>query len=282
MKSTILTILFCIISLGLFAQTTIDEYNYASGGFKKATQLGIGPKEGYKIVPFTGLVDSYYSNTWKGEYSISLLLREESDEDSIAAVILEKGASTYCVPHPYSDALMTSRSMTDFVEFWNSYNDALMFQLIQTAVWGKTIEKKFEGKTILQAEYSVANFYEHEPTPLYAKHWGEFLHNTSGRESAYNALADYPLYECSEACSVMVKYYISEKGVVTKAEVVDDVFFKEYDGSLLGTSTDLECVLSYAVAMVQQFTYKPMYSLSKTESVGYVLIALEFSKSQGY
>ena len=256
------------MSLGLFAQTTIDEYNYASGGFKKAAELGIGSKQGYTIVPFTGLVDSYYSSTWKGEYSISLLLRMESNEDSIAAVILEKGASTYCVPHPYSDALMTSRSMTDFAEFWNSYNDALMFQLIQTAVWGNSLNDKNKNRIIVTSDHSVANHYEHEPDPEYTMLWGEFDYFLDGRKPAYNAHASHTNYSCNQQCEVVVKFVINEKGLVQNAEVVDDVYFRSYDGRMITTNLTSACIESYAIELAKQDTYYPKAGSSTT---GYVL-----------
>ena len=269
---------FCLMYLGLDAQTTEDEYRYAAGGFKKASEFGFGEKQGYSIQPYSGLVDSQYQRQWSSQYSINLLIRENSLEDSIAAVILSKGNYSYCIPHPLSSNELVNRSLADFPEFWNSYNEAILFQFIQTAVWGRFIEKKFAGKTILKAECEIANHYEYERPKEYAKHWGEFLYNNCDRKSTLNASSHYPLYTCNEDCTVMVKYIISDKGAVLSAEVVDDTFFKEYNG-LVGTSTDSDCVRSYAESLVKEFTYQP--STSK-ESVGYMLIKLYSNKSSNY
>lgn len=47
---------FCLMYLGLDAQTTEDEYRYAAGGFKKASEFGFGEKQGYSIQPYSGEV----------------------------------------------------------------------------------------------------------------------------------------------------------------------------------------------------------------------------------
>lgn len=254
----ILLITFLVFSaFETYSQTTNDEYLFASGGYKKAQELGLGDKQGYSLQPYTGLTDSYFFEKWNSQYFIRLLIRNNDPNDSIAAVILEKGSLSYCIPHPLSDRAMIDRSLADFPEFWNTYNEAILFHFIQTAVWGNWAQERLEDKVILNADFEIANHWEHEPIPDYAKYWGEFLLKTSGREQSYNALAAYPEFDCNESGMVMLRFNISEKGIVTTSNVVNDTFFKGFNGSLKGTNTASKCLQDYSNELIKQFTFMP-------------------------
>ena len=252
------------------AQTTEDEYLYASGGYLKAAQLGIGEKLGYSIIDYNGWIESDYFDSWNSQYRVRLLVRTDVGKDSIAAVILEKGGASYCIPHPLSDKSLAVRSLSDFPEFWNTYNEALIFHLLQTAVWKQTLDKVYKGKTILDVEYGTGNNYEGE-LPSYAQHWGEFLWQTKGRELTYNALATYPEFDCDVHGNVMVKFRITKSGQVQAPEIVSEVYFKE-QGELFGTTVTGQCIEDYIKSLITQFTFSP-FSISTEEA--HVLIVLE-------
>jgi hypothetical protein len=267
MKFILLTTLFTMMSAGIYAQTTTSEYRYATkGGYDQGE---------YKVIPFNGLTSfsDAYTNMWISKYTLRLLIRKNNSEDSIAAAIIYSSDydSHYCIPHPLSDSRLFHQSVEDFPVFWNSHNEAFLFQLIQTSIWGDELKKRFENQTIVRSDMSIANFWEHEPTPNYAEHWGEFDYFLDGRKPAYNALAkDPPLYVCNEKCKVIVKFSINEKGLVESAKVVDDVYFREYDGSLIATNTTSACVREYLVELTKQNTYYP----NNDSSTGYVLYRL--------
>lgn len=265
-KLQLLLTFFFFSSVGLVAQTTQDEYQYASGGYVKAEELGLGSKQGYSIISYKGFIDSYYFDQWNSQYSVKLLIRDNNPDDSIAAIILEKGNSSYCIPHPNSSRSLMNQSLTDFPEFWNTHNEAILFHLLQTSVWRDWMIKHLDGKVILNADFGIGNNWEQE-VPDYAKHWDEFDFKISGRQQSYNALAKFPLLQCGEDAKVMVKFTISESGVVTSSKVVNNTYFKSYNGDLEGTDTTSECLKTYSEKLIKQFTLLP----SQDETKGYVL-----------
>ena len=266
-----LLLLGFLISFGLNAQTTQDEYLYASGGYAKSQSLGVDGKQGYHIIPFVGLTDSYFLDKWNSQYVVRLLIRGNAPDDSIAAVILEKGSLSYCIPHPLSGEALINQSLADFPEFWNTYNEAILFHFIQTAVWGSWMQERLQGKVVLNADFEIANYWEHEPVPNYAKQWGEFLFKTYGREQSYNAFAKYPECKCDEKGKIMLKFQISSTGIVTNSVVVNDVYFTGFNGSLDGTNTNSNCLIDYTQELIQQFTFMP----SAKETEAYVLFDIQ-------
>ena len=258
--------LFLFVNLSI-AQTSWSEYGWATNGGYDHSK--------YKVEVYEGLpgFSGYYSNLWKSKYSIQLLIRREAEKDSIACAMIYSFdyGKRYCIPHPLSSESLFAQSIQDFPIFWSSYNEAILFHVIQAAVWGDEIQSEYGDKLILEADFEVANFYEHEPAGHYSENWGAFLYKLQGRKPAYNAFAEEKGYFCGKECMVMLKYTITKKGLVQDIEVVHDVMFNE-SGQLLGTNTADKCTLEYCVELLSQTTYNPMYEDTKECYVLYQFI----------
>lgn len=274
-KNSFLTSFFILIAFGLNAQTTQDEYLFASGGFLKVRSLSDLPS-GYFIDEFTDIVDSEFAKYWNEDYDLLVLKKIKSNDTLVVAAILVSGYGqiAYCIPHPSSSNDILNQSLNDFNEFWKTRNKAIMFHFIQSVVWGDWMKKEFQGKTLLQADYDIANNWEHEPADD-KKHWGEFLFKISGREPTYNAFASFPEYNCEKGGKVLLQFTISESGIVTTSKILNDTYFKGYNGTLYGTNTTSDCLIDYSQDLIKQFTFLP--SASQTE--GYVLFNFHESRN---
>lgn len=115
MKKILVSLLVMTIALKMNAQTTIEEYNYVTKGYKDQIEKGLDMKKGYKIW------DLGFSNTQDRKTELKMLVRIKDTLNPVAAymIIYQLGNSTkeyICVPHPRSDKeVMTA--------YWNTlYN----------------------------------------------------------------------------------------------------------------------------------------------------------------
>lgn len=103
-KLIISTILICLIfGTGvLFGQTSQEEYNYVTKGYKAQVDNGLDMKKGYE------LKDIDEKATQERKVSLKVLYRLKETKKEIAAYMIiytKKGNSSeyICVPHPKSD-----------------------------------------------------------------------------------------------------------------------------------------------------------------------------------
>lgn len=112
-------LLFLLLPVVSFAQTTIEEYNYLTKGYKVQTESGLDMKKGYE------LKDISTKTTSERKVEVKLLQRIKSNgtkENAAYLVIYQKSGTQkeyICIPHPESgeDVLMS---------FWNTLYDGSM------------------------------------------------------------------------------------------------------------------------------------------------------------
>lgn len=104
----LLTITIFLFSLTLMAQTTEEEYNYITKGYKVQIESGLDMKKGYEMEKMDGAS--------AGERRVELykLLRVVAGKKTIAAYMIiynrEGAANEYlCLPNPASDKEITSK-----------------------------------------------------------------------------------------------------------------------------------------------------------------------------
>ncbi len=106
MKKTIiisaLVALTSIFSTAIFAQTTQEEYNYLSKGYKVQIESGLDMKKGYE------LEDIDKQSTKERTAELKVLYRVKDNKKETAAYMVVYNRTGYaieyiCIPHPNSD-----------------------------------------------------------------------------------------------------------------------------------------------------------------------------------
>lgn len=91
------------------SQTTLEEYNYVTKGYKIQLESGLDMKQGYKFMP--GYAATTTTGTDKRSVEIKILRRMNENRDTVSSVAgymityqLNNGPKEYlCLPHPKSD-----------------------------------------------------------------------------------------------------------------------------------------------------------------------------------
>jgi hypothetical protein len=134
--------LFFALTTSLFAQTTLDEFNYANGGYLQLEKLGADPKSGYSIVKDES--HRNYWGKWTGTYEVYKLIRVQ--DSSLSAVIFynKTMGEVYCtVVEPRSDleVLQLSLSKQKIFSGWVSAQPSLFLDMVQQAYWKDQIDQ---------------------------------------------------------------------------------------------------------------------------------------------
>lgn len=109
MKSIVIAIVtLLVLSAVAVAQTTREEYNYVTKGYKVQIESGLDMKKGYEV--------KYLDNTEteKRTATLNTLYRIDGPEKEVAAFMVvykKKGNPTeyICIPHPQSDEEILER-----------------------------------------------------------------------------------------------------------------------------------------------------------------------------
>lgn len=110
---TIIIALFLLTSYHIHAQTTLEEYNYVTKGYKIQIESGLDMKDGYKLNDIESV------KTGTRSVHIKVLKRVENMETAAFMLIYQKEGNPeqyLCVPHPSSE-----REVID--KFWSSLYD---------------------------------------------------------------------------------------------------------------------------------------------------------------
>lgn len=107
--------LFLLLSTSVdtFCQTTIEEYNYCTKGYKVQLESGLDQKKGYTVHPLKTIeYDGLAVHNFK-----LFQLTKQSDNKNVAALIVKHNVKTfeywYCIPNPNSDNEILQKSYED-------------------------------------------------------------------------------------------------------------------------------------------------------------------------
>ena len=137
----LLLIAFLAITTNLSAQTTLDEFNYANGGYLKLKKLGADPKQGYSIIQDES--HRNYWGKWIGTYEVYKLIRDK--DNSLSAVIFYHKTmdEVYCTvvePQSELEILNLSISKQKIFSGWVAAQPSLFLDMVQQAYWKYQID----------------------------------------------------------------------------------------------------------------------------------------------
>jgi hypothetical protein len=108
-----LLLLFVLMSIPALSQTTTDEYNYMTKGYKMQIEGGLDAKSGYTLTDMGSfIVDKYYSFTYK-------YLTRDSDNTFIGVMISAKSGvsgNTYYWAIPVGNSQLLEKYYSDISE----------------------------------------------------------------------------------------------------------------------------------------------------------------------
>jgi hypothetical protein len=114
----ILTITICLISLSVFGQTTEEEFNYITKGYKIQLASGLDMKKGYEFKAIDGWGINYGSFERKATFK--QLFREGETTPCATLMILERTDTDYeeylCIPHYGSTDEIWNKAYNGFKE----------------------------------------------------------------------------------------------------------------------------------------------------------------------
>lgn len=134
MKRSYLLISLTLISSFAFSQTTTEEYNYITKGYRIQLEAGLDMKKGYFFVEKTRASVKVNDDTRKGV--LKGLYRKSGDSTVLAAYMLiyqynNEPAVYYCIPHPKSSANIINQYISDLYNGENTKtNQSYRLQLI--------------------------------------------------------------------------------------------------------------------------------------------------------
>lgn len=119
MKAKIISVLAILLLAGLSivcSQTTMEEYNYLSEGYKMQIEKGLDMKKGYIIKEYDTWGMDY--GTFERQVIFKGLFREGKDKPCAILMILRRTNSDYeefiCIPHYDSTDEMWDMAYRDF------------------------------------------------------------------------------------------------------------------------------------------------------------------------
>ncbi|MCA1967230.1 MAG: hypothetical protein LDL23_11350 [Flavobacterium sp.] len=131
--SLVITILFSITSS--FGQTTQEEYNYITKGYKVQLESGLDMKKGYSFKDMGN--STVTSGSEKRTTEFKALLKEGQSKPAAIMMIYKRtdianGAVIYvCIPSPDAPKEIWQQTM-DFISTNFKNNDVML----QTVIWG--------------------------------------------------------------------------------------------------------------------------------------------------
>jgi len=122
---------FCLcIASKSFTQTTVEEYNYITKGYKIQIESGLDMKKGYEFVDF----GSHEEGIRKAELKALYRIKSDENKEIAAYMIIYKkqgSPSEYiCVPHPNSSREMKLYYLIQLYDFKSNANSSERLQLI--------------------------------------------------------------------------------------------------------------------------------------------------------
>ncbi len=111
MQKVTLFLSFIFLSVIVFGQTTLEEYNYLTKGYKVQTESGLDMKSGYAFKDVDNI------NIEERSVKVKILNRVNGNENEIAAYLIiykRTGNSDeyICVPNPFSEKEIIQKYFT--------------------------------------------------------------------------------------------------------------------------------------------------------------------------
>ena len=134
MKKLFLTALLAASISAAFSQTTEEEFNYVTKGYKTTLEQGLDVKNGY-LVETIPQAKATSNNTVKLEPKI--LLRKGQPAKDFAAMMIvyslnNKVTKVYCIPHPSSNADILAKSVQDLSSAEGTQKKLLLTMMSET------------------------------------------------------------------------------------------------------------------------------------------------------
>jgi len=124
MKKTITFILIIIsiiiLSPNLNGQTTLEEYNFITKGYKVQIESGLDMKKGYEFAE----IDTVSTRIATAEMKILYRIKDSKKEIAAYMIIYKRTGRTteyICVPNPNSDEEIMQKYMT---ALWDGFSEA--------------------------------------------------------------------------------------------------------------------------------------------------------------
>lgn len=121
-----LSIAICLISLSVFGQTTEEEFNYITKGYKIQLESGLDMKKGYEFKDIDGWGVNY--NSFQRKASFKQLFREGETIPCATLMILERTDTDYkeylCIPHFESTDEIWKKAYYGFRESAKDWTEA--------------------------------------------------------------------------------------------------------------------------------------------------------------
>lgn len=122
----VLLLAITLLTVNIFGQTTEEEYNYVTKGYKIQLDSGLDMKKGYSFKD----IDSWGVNYGKfsRESTFKQLYRDGETTPCATLMILRRTDTNYeayiCIPHSSSTKEMWNRTYKEFVEDTNDWTQA--------------------------------------------------------------------------------------------------------------------------------------------------------------
>lgn len=123
-------IIFNLSSYECFGQTTLEEYNYLSKGYKIQLESGLDMKKGYIIKDI-----SETNETFVGGFERTVLFKHlyrENESKPCATLMIQKRPDTgyieyFCIPHKDSSLEIWQKARVDYNRISNNYTESSAF-----------------------------------------------------------------------------------------------------------------------------------------------------------
>lgn len=131
---TIFTILMMLFIVLGSAQTTTEEYNYLTKGYKIQLESGLDMKKGYTIEKKWVFSDNYI--TFERKSTFYYLYRDSEKAPCATLMIVERSDTRFqtylCIPHIDSEESIWKQARTDFNNATNDWKEAPRAYMFQT------------------------------------------------------------------------------------------------------------------------------------------------------
>lgn len=120
MKISLFSLILCTIvfSTSAIAQTTLEEYNYLTRGYKIQLESGLDMKSGYEIKDAGSYAVTYGNGTFSRDVKFMHLYRIGEEIPCATLAIFSRSNTTYeeyyCIPHIDSSSEIWNQAFRDF------------------------------------------------------------------------------------------------------------------------------------------------------------------------
>lgn len=139
MKSILILVAAMICSLAGYSQTTLEEYNYLTKGYKIQIESGLDMKKGYRMVELHdhGLKKLVGKNAVKFEMGVRGLYRDKEVAPCAILVIFHRSdrdkESFICIPHWKSEQEIWNLFYAESNNFSQEGAQAMMWALAKSS-----------------------------------------------------------------------------------------------------------------------------------------------------